>query len=81
MTISCYVYCVRSGQADSKEIHGRGPGHLAAPGLVELPKGAKEIALICDDPDAPTEPWVHWVIYKIPARRPACRKVCRGRRH
>ena len=24
--------------------------------------------LICDDPDAPTdEPWVHWVIYKIPA--------------
>ncbi len=28
---------------------------------------AKELALICDDPDAPTpEPWVHWVIYKIP---------------
>ena len=24
--------------------------------------------MICDDPDAPTgEPWVHWVIYKIPA--------------
>lgn len=26
----------------------------------------KELAIICDDPDAPTaEPWVHWVIYKI----------------
>jgi Raf kinase inhibitor-like YbhB/YbcL family protein len=26
------------------------------------------LALICDDPDAPTtEPWVHWAIYKIPA--------------
>lgn len=33
-----------------------------------LPDGTKELALICDDPDAPTpEPWVHWVIYKIPS--------------
>ena len=33
-----------------------------------IPEGAKELALICDDPDAPTaEPWVHWVIYKLPA--------------
>lgn len=32
------------------------------------PEGTKEFALICDDPDAPTpEPWVHWVLYKIPA--------------
>ena len=34
-----------------------------------LPKGTKELALICDDPDAPrAKPWVHWVIYKIPAK-------------
>jgi len=33
-----------------------------------LPEGTRELVLICDDPDAPTpEPWVHWVIYKIPA--------------
>ena len=32
-----------------------------------VPDGTREIALIMDDPDAPTpEPWVHWVIYKIP---------------
>lgn len=32
-----------------------------------LPAGTQELALICDDPDAPrAEPWVHWVIYKIP---------------
>lgn len=32
-----------------------------------VPSRARELALICDDPDAPTtEPWVHWVIYKIP---------------
>jgi len=31
------------------------------------PAGTKEFALIVDDPDAPTpEPWVHWVIYRIP---------------
>lgn len=38
-----------------------------------VPEGTKELALICDDPDAPSpkrpapSPWVHWVIYKIPA--------------
>ena len=33
-----------------------------------VPDETKELALICDDPDAPTaEPWVHWVLYKIPA--------------
>ena len=33
-----------------------------------VPTAARELALICDDPDAPRpEPWVHWVIYKIPA--------------
>ncbi len=33
-----------------------------------LPEGTREIALICDDPDAPTpKPFVHWVLYKIPA--------------
>jgi Raf kinase inhibitor-like YbhB/YbcL family protein len=32
-----------------------------------LPEKTKELALICDDPDAQgSEPWVHWVIYKIP---------------
>ncbi|MCE5328466.1 MAG: YbhB/YbcL family Raf kinase inhibitor-like protein [Planctomycetaceae bacterium] len=31
-----------------------------------LPEGTKELALIVDDPDAPTpQPWVHWVMYKI----------------
>ncbi len=34
----------------------------------DLPEETRELALICDDPDAQTEePWVHWVIYKIPA--------------
>lgn len=33
-----------------------------------LPPRATGLALIVDDPDAPTsEPWVHWVIYRLPA--------------
>lgn len=31
------------------------------------PEKTESLALICDDPDAPTkEPWVHWVVYNIP---------------
>ena len=33
----------------------------------ELPDGTLELALICDDPDAPVGTWVHWVVYGIPA--------------
>jgi Raf kinase inhibitor-like YbhB/YbcL family protein len=46
-----------------------GEGTDVSPPLAwkNFPEGTKELALICDDPDAPTaEPWVHWVIYKIP---------------
>jgi len=33
-----------------------------------LPAGAVELAVVCLDPDAPgPEPWVHWVVYGIPA--------------
>jgi Raf kinase inhibitor-like YbhB/YbcL family protein len=47
-----------------------GEGEDVSPALEwsALPDGTRELALICDDPDAPTpEPWVHWVAYKIPA--------------
>jgi Raf kinase inhibitor-like YbhB/YbcL family protein len=32
-----------------------------------VPEDTKEFAIVCDDPDAPSpEPWIHWLIYKIP---------------
>lgn len=31
------------------------------------PVGTKTYVLICDDPDAPSKVWVHWLIYNIPA--------------
>lgn len=47
-----------------------GDGRDVSPELswTDVPDHTREFALICDDPDAPTaEPWVHWVVYKIPA--------------
>jgi len=47
-----------------------GEGEDVSPALSwsGTPEGTKQIALICDDPDAPTkDPWVHWVIFAIPA--------------
>jgi Raf kinase inhibitor-like YbhB/YbcL family protein len=32
-----------------------------------VPAGAKTLALIADDPDAPVGTWVHWVLYDLPA--------------
>src|SRR2546423_9287862 len=32
-----------------------------------LPKSAKTIALVVDDPDAPSGTFVHWVLYNLPA--------------
>jgi Raf kinase inhibitor-like YbhB/YbcL family protein len=32
-----------------------------------IPTGGKSFALICDDPDAPSKMFVHWVVFDIPA--------------
>ena len=47
-----------------------GDGEDASPPLAwtDPPAGTREMALLVDDPDAPSpEPWVHWVLYKLPA--------------
>jgi Raf kinase inhibitor-like YbhB/YbcL family protein len=33
-----------------------------------VPAGARELAVVCEDPDAGTPPpFVHWIVYKVPA--------------
>lgn len=43
-----------------------------------LPEGTKELALIVEDPDAPSKTWVHDVLYKIPPDATAELMVIRG---
>ena len=68
-------------------------GHNLSPPITwtGLPDGAREIAVVCADFGAGSPPpWVHWIIYGIPAtvggpracrscRRPRCRRSCAGR--
>lgn len=32
----------------------------------DVPEGARAMALVVDDPDAPAKVWVHWVLYNLP---------------
>jgi len=32
----------------------------------DIPKDAKSLALVVDDPDAPLKTYIHWVVYDIP---------------
>lgn len=31
-----------------------------------IPQGTRSFALICNDPDAPSGNWIHWVLFNIP---------------
>lgn len=33
----------------------------------DVPEGTAGFAVVCDDPDAPKGPFVHWVVFNIPA--------------
>lgn len=68
MTIEVTSTAFLNGGAIPKKYTGEGPDVSPPLTWSGVPEKAKELVLICDDPDAPTpEPWVHWVIYKIPA--------------
>lgn len=68
MGIVMHTDAFRAGEAIPKKYTGEGADVSPPLDWRDVPPKTKELALICDDPDAPSpEPWVHWVIYKIPA--------------
>jgi len=67
-TIQITSTAFEQGQPIPKKYSGDGENVSPPLAWSGLPEGTKELALICDDPDAPrADPWVHWVVYKIPA--------------
>jgi hypothetical protein len=68
MSVKITSSAFKEGQQIPKKYTGEADDMSPQLAWSNLPPGTKELVLICDDPDAPTkEPWVHWVIYKIPA--------------
>ena len=55
-----------------------GKGQDLSPPLAwqNSPSGTKSYALICDDPDAPSGTWTHWVLYNIPS---SVKNIAEGR--
>jgi Raf kinase inhibitor-like YbhB/YbcL family protein len=67
MAIEITSTAFQNGEAIPKQYTGEGQDLSPQLSWSGVPEGTKQLALICDDPDAPTpEPWVHWVIYNIP---------------
>jgi Raf kinase inhibitor-like YbhB/YbcL family protein len=58
---------VSEGQAIPKRFARQGDNKSPQLAWADAPTGVKSFALVCDDPDAPMKPWVHWVIWNIPA--------------
>lgn len=68
MNLSVSSKAFAAGEPIPTRFSGDGSDVSPALNWTRIPPGTAELALICDDPDAPTaEPWVHWVVYKIPA--------------
>lgn len=68
MTLQVTSPAFTQGHPIPKKYTGEGADVSPPLAWSDVPEGTKELVLICDDPDAPTdEPWVHWVIYKLPA--------------
>jgi Raf kinase inhibitor-like YbhB/YbcL family protein len=70
MSIQVSSQAFEPGGAIPKKYTGEGQDVSPPLAWSGLPEGTRELALVCDDPDAPTaKPFVHWVLYKIPADR------------
>jgi hypothetical protein len=70
VTIEVSSSAFESGATIPKRHTGEGEDLSPPLKWSSLPQGTKEIAIITDDTDAPTQkPFVHWVAYKIPPDR------------
>jgi Raf kinase inhibitor-like YbhB/YbcL family protein len=68
MPITLESPAFKNGEPIPRKHTGEGPDVSPELRFSGVPGETRELALICDDPDAPrAEPWVHWVIYGLPS--------------
>jgi hypothetical protein len=65
MSIQVTSSAFEEGQAIPKKYTCEGPDVSPPLEWTGVPEGAKSLALICDDPDAPMGTWVHWVLFNL----------------
>lgn len=65
MIITVGSSAFKEGEFIPKKYTGEGADVSPPLTLSGIPEGAKSIAIICNDPDAPVGNWVHWVIFNI----------------
>lgn len=65
-TFSLWSSAFKTGEHISPKYTADGPDISPPLEWKHPPKGTKAFALVCEDLDAPTGKWVHWVIYDIP---------------
>ena len=73
---------------DGDEIPAKYTGDVSPPlEWTDVPRQARSLALIVDDPDAPdpdaprSEPWVHWIVIDLPPDRPGLEENVRRLAH
>ncbi len=67
MAFTLSSHSFSSGETIPKDLTGEGQDQSPSLEWAGIPDGTKELVLIAEDPDAPkAEPFVHWVLYKIP---------------
>ena len=67
MTIRLRSLAFEHGQPIPKRHSGDGDDLSPPLQWTGIPEGTKQFAIICVDPDAPTDdPWVHWLLYGVP---------------
>jgi Raf kinase inhibitor-like YbhB/YbcL family protein len=66
MSIQLTSSAFTEGQAIPERYTCEGPDVSPPLEWAGVPDGAKSLALITDDPDAPAGTWVHWVLFNLP---------------
>lgn len=67
MTLNISSAAFTAGQGIPSQYTCKGKGISPPLAWTGAPAGAKSMALIMDDPDAPMGTFVHWVVYNLPA--------------